>query len=111
MNNESEKKDEDGFLESLGNPEEYVAGIKVVETVEVKFDRFMKFIINLLLWPFRLLWNIVVIIVAITLEVLWIGFVFGSVAGVILLLIFWIEGFFFPLVLLVFTTELWPENE
>ena len=55
---------------------------------------------NLLLFPFRLLWNTIVFVGAITLEVLWIGFVFGSVVGVILLLIFWIEGFGLPLVLL-----------
>ncbi len=68
------------------------------------------YIDNILLLPFRLLWNIIVIVGTIWLEVLWIGFVFGSVAGVILLLIFWIEGFLFPLILFSFCTELWPRG-
>ena len=68
-------------------------------------------LVNLLLFPFRLVWNIIVIVGAIWLEILWLGFVFGSVVGVILLLIFWIEGFGFPLLLLAFTTSLWPDEE
>ena len=68
-------------------------------------------LVNLLLFPFRLLWNIFVIVGTISLEIMWIGFVFGSVIGVILLLIFWLEGFVFPLVLFAFMTRLWPEEE
>jgi hypothetical protein len=37
---------------------------------------------------------------------MWLGFVFGSVIGVILLLIFLPEGFFLPLALLAFTVPL-----
>ena len=65
---------------------------------------------NTLLYPFRVLWNLLVFIVAITLQVLWVGFLFGSVLGIILLLIFMPGGFLLPLLLLSFTVETWPES-
>ena len=71
----------------------------------------MQTIVNILLFPFRLIWNIIVIVGTIWLEVLWLGFIFGSVVGVILLLIFWWDGFLFPLLLFQFMTKLWPEDE
>ena len=68
-------------------------------------------IANLILLPFRLLWDLFLISLAITLEILWLGFVFGSVVAVILFLLFWAEGFLFPLVLLVGLVSLWPDQE
>jgi len=47
----------------------------------------------------------------ITLEILWLGFVFGSVVAVILLLMFWVEGFLLPLAPLVGLVSLWPDQE
>ncbi len=67
------------------------------------------FLINLVLFPFKLLWNIFVIIGTITLVIMWIGFVFGSVIGVILLVIFCIECFLLPAVLFNFTVPLWND--
>jgi hypothetical protein len=43
---------------------------------------------NILLFPFRLLWNIIVTGLIIGGFVLWFGFIFGSVIAVILILIF-----------------------
>ena len=65
---------------------------------------------NMIALPFRALWNLIVIVGAISLEVLWIGFVFGSVLGVILLLIFFPEGFLLPLGLFKFMVPLWPDH-
>lgn len=64
----------------------------------------------LLALPFRLLWNILVCLCAVGLTIAWLGFVFGSVIGVVLLLIFMPSGFLFPLGLLSFTIRLIPEK-
>jgi hypothetical protein len=66
---------------------------------------------NLFLLPFRLLWDLIVIGGALTLTVLWLGFVFGSVVGVVLLLIFMPEGFLLPMALLALVIPLWKECE
>jgi len=58
--------------------------------------------------PFRILWNILVLIAAVSLTVTWIVFLFGSVLGIILLLIFLPTGFFLPMMLLALTVELFP---
>jgi hypothetical protein len=58
--------------------------------------------------PFRLLWNLLVLIAAISLTIAWLVFLFGSVLGVILLLIFFPTGFFLPMALMVFCVELFP---
>ena len=67
-------------------------------------------LLALLLFPIKMVWNIVIIITAICLEVLWIGFVFGSVVGVVLLLIFMPSGFLLPLILLNLLVRPWPED-
>ena len=59
-------------------------------------------------FPFRILWNALVVITAVSLTVAWIIFLFGSVLGVILLLIFLPSGFFLPMSLLALTVELFP---
>ncbi len=58
--------------------------------------------------PFRLLWNIFLFAAAIALTVAWIGFLFGSVLGVVLILIVLPGGFFIPMALTVFYVELFP---
>jgi hypothetical protein len=58
--------------------------------------------------PFRLLWNLLVLIAAISLTIAWLVFLFGSVLGVVLLLIFLPNGFFLPMALMVFSVELFP---
>lgn len=50
--------------------------------------------------PIALLWGLLLAIVAVVLEVAWLGFVFGSVVGVVVLLVFMPAGFFLPLFLL-----------
>ena len=60
----------------------------------------------LIQFPFRLIWNLIVIVGAISLTIAWLGFVFGSVIGVILLLIFFPEGFLLPMTLLAFLVRL-----
>lgn len=51
---------------------------------------------NIFLFPFRLLWNIIVTSLIIAGFVLWFGFIFGSVIGVILILIFAPDLFLLP---------------
>ena len=67
-------------------------------------------VINLIFLPIRLLWNIAVIVGSIWLEVTWICFLFGSVVGVVIVLIFAPELFLMPLGLMVFITKLWPRS-
>ena len=69
----------------------------------------METIENLVLLPFRLLWNIVVTILIIGGFVLWFGFIFGSVIAVILILIFAPNLFLLPLALVPMYTKLWHE--
>jgi len=64
---------------------------------------------NIVLFPFRLFWNIVVTLLIIGGFVLWFGFIFGSVVAVILILIFAPGLFLLPLVLVPMYTKLWPE--
>ena len=68
------------------------------------------FLENLFLLPFRLLWDAIVIVGAIWLEVIWIGFLFGSVVGVVLVLIFAPPLFIAPLGLFAFVVNPWPEK-
>jgi hypothetical protein len=70
------------------------------------------FIGKLIALPFLLLWDIVFIVGAILLEVIWIGFLFGSVVGVVLVLIFAPELFVAPVYfLLSFVIHPWPWTE
>jgi len=64
---------------------------------------------NILLYPFRLLWNIIVTGLLIGGFILWFGFIFGSVVAVILIIIFKPELFLLPLVIGVMYTKLWPD--
>jgi len=73
-------------------------------------DNIEHFIANLFYFPFKLLWNIFVIVGTIWLTILWIGFLFGSVVGVVIVLIFMPELFLLPIPLFAATVELWPEN-
>lgn len=61
---------------------------------------------NIFLFPFRLLWNIVVTGLIITGFVLW----FGLVIGVVLILIFAPELFLLPLLLTPMYTKIWNEG-
>jgi hypothetical protein len=64
---------------------------------------------NILLLPFRLLWNIIVTGLIIGGFVLWFGFIFGSVAAVILILIFAPSYFLLPLALTFMYTSVWED--
>ena len=63
---------------------------------------------NIVLLPFRLIWNIIVTGLIIGGFILWFGFIFGSVIGIILILIFAPELFLLPLVLAIMYTPIWP---
>jgi len=56
-------------------------------------------------------WNLIVWVVAVWLQIAWIAFLFGSVAGVVLVLIFAPELFLLPLGLLIFLHEIPPLKE
>lgn len=65
---------------------------------------------NLLLLPFRLSWNIFIIVLAVWLTCVWCVFTWGSViTGVLLLVFFGLDVFLLPMTLLFLLTELWPE--
>ena len=65
---------------------------------------------NIILFPFRLIWNIVVTALIIGGFVLWFGFIFGSVIAVILILIFAPHLFLLPIEIAALYTEVWPEE-
>ncbi|MGH8612628.1 MAG: hypothetical protein ACREYF_11505 [Gammaproteobacteria bacterium] len=69
------------------------------------------FTVKLFLLPFRLAWDVVVIAVAIWLEVIWLGFLFGSVVGVVIVLIFAPSIFVSPLCLLGFVINPWVSDD
>lgn len=73
-------------------------------------ERLFEFIERLFLLPFILLWDAAILVAAIWLEVIWLGFIFGSVVGVILLLIFAPIYFIAPLWLLGLLIAPWPET-
>ena len=66
-------------------------------------------LLNVLLFPFRLLWNLIVTALIITGFVLWFGFIFGSVVAVILILIFAPDLFLLPLALVPMYTKMWDD--
>lgn len=63
---------------------------------------------NLILFPFRLFWNITVTALIVGGFVLWFGFIFGSVIAVVLILIFARDLFLLPLIFVPMYTNLWP---
>jgi hypothetical protein len=65
---------------------------------------------NLVLLPFRLIWNIIVTGLLIGGFVLWFGFIFGSVIAVILILIFAPDLFLLPLGIVLMYTKIWPDE-
>ena len=64
---------------------------------------------NIILLPFRLLWNIVVTGLIIGGFFLWFGFIFGSVLGVIIILVFLPHFFFWPMAFGLMYTKIWDE--
>ncbi len=63
---------------------------------------------NMLLFPFRLAWNIIVLAIVIGRFFLWWPFLFGSERGVILVLLFAPVLFFWPVELCAMMVPLWP---
>ena len=61
--------------------------------------------------PFKIIWNIVVFCLAVGLTIAWIGFLFGSVLGVVLVLIFAPDLFLLPMVLMGLTKSLEPSEK
>jgi len=64
---------------------------------------------NLLMLPFRLVWNLSMISLAIGLTIMWNVFLWGSIALGIVVLLLDAGILVIPMVFLMFTTELWPE--
>jgi hypothetical protein len=66
-----------------------------------------KLLKNVVLLPFRLLWNTLVTVLLVTAFVLWFGFIFGSVIAVVLILIFAPGLFLLPLVIVPMYAKIW----
>ena len=66
--------------------------MSIEKGLEARFDLFFRV-------PFAALWNVSIMAAIAALFVAWWGFLFGSVLGVVLMLIFFRGGFFLPLVL------------
>lgn len=62
---------------------------------------------NLLLFPFRLIWNLLVTVLLVSAFVFWFGFIFGSVIAVVLILIFAPDLFLLPLVIVSMYAKMW----
>ena len=71
----------------------------------------MNVIENIILLPFRVVWNIIVSGLIIGGFILWFGFIFSSVVAVVLIMIFAPELFLLPLVLGELYVEIWPEKQ
>jgi len=66
----------------------------------------MKYIFALIEFSLKVIWDLIIIIVAIGLTIAWVVFLFGSVLGVVLVLIFLgLDGFLLPLLLFKFLTD------
>lgn len=78
-------------------------------TTPHKWSRAKHSLSNFMWFIPRLIFNILVISAGIGIEVAWISFLFGSVVGVVLVLIFMPGAFFAPLFLCYCTLKLWPE--
>jgi hypothetical protein len=65
---------------------------------------------NIFWFPLRLLWNLLVTLLIIKAFILWYGFIFGSVVGVILIYIFVPHLFGLPLLLLPWYTKMWDKE-
>lgn len=65
---------------------------------------------NIFWFPFRLLWNLFVTFLIIKAFILWYGFIFGSVVGVILIYIFAPHLFGLPLLLLPLYGKMWDKE-
>jgi hypothetical protein len=70
-------------------------------------DELLLLLKNIVLLPFRALWNLLVTIFLVTAFVLWFGFIFGSVIAVVLILIFAPDLFLLPLVIVAMYTKIW----
>jgi hypothetical protein len=65
---------------------------------------------NIFCFPFRLLWNLFVTFLIIKAFIIWYGFIFGSVVGVILIYIFVPHLFGLPLWLVHWYTGFWKDE-
>lgn len=66
-------------------------------------------IANLFLFPFRLAWDLILLAAIIALFCVWWPFLFGSVIGVILVLVFAPGLFIWPAWLSLFMLPLWED--
>jgi hypothetical protein len=69
-----------------------------------------KTILNIILLPIKILWNIILTLLIIGAFVLWFGFIFGSVIAVVLILIFAPDLFLLPLALTVLYVNMWNDD-
>jgi|GEM_PF-2768734 len=101
-------QDVEGTYRQIDLDDEGTSGFK--NSVQGTFgllDEIFGQLLMLVLFPVKLLWNIIVVVAAISLTIAWIGFVFGSVIGVVLLIIFMgLDGFLFPMALVALCVPL-----
>lgn len=87
------KVDRNGFLildiEKYKKSSSNIDDISILKDLLILIKNISKFIIMA-----------IVVVVAVALEIAWLGFLFGSVIGCILMFIFFIEGFLLPLLLM-----------
>jgi len=84
--------------------------LTVSQDIDNRIQSFWHAINCLIQAPFRVVWDLALIIAASVLTFFWLGFLFGSVAGVILVLIFAPGLFVMPFALLVLWVNALPER-
>ena len=66
---------------------------------------------NVILYPFKIIWNVLVIALLVWAFIGWWGLIFGSIVAIILLLIFnALDLLFLPLAILVFYSPFVPDD-
>lgn len=60
--------------------------------------------------PFRLVWDLVVIVASVSLTITWLGLVFGSTVGIIILLVFCPSALLLPMGLCSLLVNPWPSE-
>jgi hypothetical protein len=83
---------------------------KIVSSLEEKSEKIGRRLKNIFCFPFRLLWNLFVTFLIIKAFIIWYGFIFGSVVGVILIYIFVPHLFGLPLWLVHWYTGFWKDE-
>jgi len=90
---------------------ESTAGLGPPELVNIEPERSNRSVLfarNLLLLPFRVLWNLLLTVAMVSFAVMWWSLLLGSIVPFLLVLIFAPHLFLLPLFLAAFYLPLWP---